>query len=116
MTIGDFDRMPPEKLKAQLFKCCGSNAWVEKMMRVLPVEDMIDLFQYAEEKWNECSEADWKEAFAQHPQIGDTANLKTGEDPSASWAMNEQAGVKDAGEDIKIKLADANREYLQKFG
>ena len=115
MTIGDFDRMPPEKFKAQLYKCCGSNAWVEKMMSVLPFEDMIDLFQYAEEKWNECSEADWREAFAQHPQIGNTSDLKTGED-TESWAREEQAGVNDAGEDLKNKLANANKEYIEKFG
>ena len=47
MTIGDFDKMPLPELKEQLFRCCGSTAWVEKMITILPVEDMIDLFQYA---------------------------------------------------------------------
>ena len=65
MTIGDFDRMPRQQLTEKLLACCGSHVWVEKMISILPVEDMIDLFQYAEEKWYDCSETDWKEAFAQ---------------------------------------------------
>jgi 2-oxo-4-hydroxy-4-carboxy-5-ureidoimidazoline decarboxylase len=116
MTIGDFDKMPLPELKEQLFRCCGSTAWVEKMVSVLPVEDMIDLFQYAEEKWNECTEADWKEAFDHHPQIGNTTTAHEEDKASAAWAKDEQSKVADADENIKQKLTDANRQYREKFG
>ena len=111
MTIMDFDRMSLEEKRAKLFKCCGSTAWVEKMLAAPFSEDMIDLFQNAEEKWNECSEEDWKEAFDYHPQIGNTDSLQ-----SDDWAKNEQSKVSTASDDIKQKLAEANRQYKEKFG
>ena len=48
----------------------------EKMLTVFPVEDLVDLIEFAEEKWYECSEEDWKEAFTHHPEIGDINSLK----------------------------------------
>ena len=115
MTIMDLDRMPVEEKRAKLFKCCGSKAWVEKMLNAPFSEDMIDLFDNAEDKWNECSEEDWKEAFNHHPQIGNTDSLPV-DDPTADWAKNEQSKVDEAGEEIKQKLADANKQYKEKFG
>jgi 2-oxo-4-hydroxy-4-carboxy-5-ureidoimidazoline decarboxylase len=116
MTIADFDHMPIEELKAHLMKCCGSTAWVEKMVSVLPVEDMVDLFECAEEKWNECSEADWKEAFGHHPQIGDAATLRNEDENTAAWAKAEQSGLSDADTGIKQQIAQANKDYFEKFG
>jgi 2-oxo-4-hydroxy-4-carboxy-5-ureidoimidazoline decarboxylase len=116
MTIADFDHMPVEELKAHLMKCCGSTAWVEKMVKVLPVDDMVDLFECAEEKWNECSEADWKEAFAHHPQIGNPASLEKEDETTALWAKEEQSGMSDSNADIKQQIAEANKAYLEKFG
>ena len=114
MTIGDFDRMPREELKEKLFTCCGSHAWVEKMIKVLPVEDLIDLFQCAEEKWYECSEAEWKEAFAHHPQIGKSVNI--GDPSNQGWSDQEQAGVNVSDVSLNKELAESNRMYVEKFG
>ncbi len=107
--------MPAEEKKVNLLKCCGSTTWVNKMLEVPPSEDMIDLFQNAEQCWNECSEEDWKEAFNRHPQIGNPGNGGT-ENQSNDWASNEQAKVKDASQDIKQQLAEANQQYKEKFG
>jgi 2-oxo-4-hydroxy-4-carboxy-5-ureidoimidazoline decarboxylase len=115
MTIMEFNQMPLEEKKVNLFKVCGSAEWVNKMLEVPPSEDMIDLFQNAEQCWNECSESDWKEAFNHHPPIGSAA-IHEEENTSADWARNEQAKVNDAPADIKQQLADANREYREKFG
>lgn len=115
MTISDFDKMPLPELKAHLLKCCGSTAWVEKMIAILPVDDMVDLLECADEKWDECSENDWKEAFAQHPEIGDTKSIKPGESAEA-WAKNEQSKVSEATDDVKQQIAEGNRLYKEKFG
>jgi len=116
MRISDLDHMPLPELKAQLFKCCGSTAWVEKMITVFPVEDLIDLFEYAETKWNECSESDWREAFEHHPQIGKVETLNADDQDSAAWAKAEQSKVYEASDEVKQKLADANKLYKEKFG
>ena len=116
MTIMDLDQMPVEEKRVQLFRCCGSSAWVEKMLSVFPVEDMIDLFQYAEDKWNECSEADWREAFDHHPQIGNSTTSHEEDKASAAWAKDEQSKINEAADDVKQKLTEANRRYKEKFG
>lgn len=116
MTIHELNTLPEQQLRQELFKCCGSTAWVNKMLAALPAEDLIDLVEDAEEKWYECSEDDWKEAFTHHPKIGDIDSLKQKFASTAQWASGEQAGVNSAPEEVLQQLADGNKEYEQKFG
>ncbi len=116
MTIAEFDHLNSEKKKEILQQCCGSSAWIEKMLTIPPAEDLIDLFEDAEEKWYECSEADWKEAFSHHPKIGDLNSLKEKFAPSADFAEGEQSSLKQASEKVLQSLAEANVTYEKKFG
>ena len=115
MSIAEFDHLDIEKKKEILKQCCGSPAWVEKMLTIPPAEDLIDLFEDAEEKWYECNEEDWKEAFSHHPRIGDINSLKA-KFSSADLAEGEQSSVKEASEQVLKSLAKGNREYEEKFG
>lgn len=116
MSIHELNHLPQDQLKEALFKCCGSTAWVKKMLTVFPVEDYVDLVEDAEEKWYECSEEDWKEAFTHHPKIGDIDSLKNKFASTAQWAGSEQSGVNIASEKILQQLAEGNRQYEEKFG
>jgi 2-oxo-4-hydroxy-4-carboxy-5-ureidoimidazoline decarboxylase len=116
MTIAGFDHMPAEKKKELLLQCCGSLCWADKMLTVFPVEDLVELLEDAEEKWYECSEQDWKEAFEHHPKIGDINSLKEKFANTAKWASGEQAGVNEASPQVLQNLADANKSYQEKFG
>jgi 2-oxo-4-hydroxy-4-carboxy-5-ureidoimidazoline decarboxylase len=116
MTIAGFDHLPDEKKKELLLQCCGSSAWVNKMLTVFPVEDLVELLDAAEEKWYECTESDWKEAFDHHPKIGDINSVREKFANTAEWAANEQAGVNDAAENTLQQLAKGNAEYQNKFG
>lgn len=116
MTIAEFDHLAAEKKKALLLKCCGSSAWVDKMLTVFPVEDLVELLDAAEEKWYECNETDWKEAFDHHPKIGDINSLKEKFANTAQWASAEQSGVNDAAENVIHQLAKGNEAYEKKFG
>lgn len=116
MTIAEFDHLNKEEKKKLLYQCCGSNAWVEKMLSVPPIDDLVELFEDAEEKWYECSEKDWKDAFLNHPKIGDLESLKKKFASTAQWASNEQSGVNTATEKILEKLAEGNKLYEDKFG
>ena len=114
MTIHDLNSMDQRKLKELLVECCGSNGWAKMMLTHFPAEDLVDLLENAEEVWYECSEDEWKEAFAKHPRIGD---LKTLEEKYADKsAAGEQASVLTAGPQTLEALAEANREYEEKFG
>jgi 2-oxo-4-hydroxy-4-carboxy-5-ureidoimidazoline decarboxylase len=116
MTIAEFDHLDVEKKKEILQKCCGSSAWVEKMLTIPPAEDLIDLFEDAEEKWYECNEEDWKEAFSHHPKIGDINSLKEKFASTADFADGEQSSVKEASEKVLQSLAEGNKAYEKKFG
>jgi 2-oxo-4-hydroxy-4-carboxy-5-ureidoimidazoline decarboxylase len=116
MTIAEFDHLGIDLKKKLLHQCCGSNAWVEKVLEALPAEDLVDLLEIAEEKWYECDETDWLEAFSQHPKIGDLHTLKTKYGSTVEFTENEQSSVKHASEETLQELAEANRLYEEKFG
>ncbi len=116
MTIAEFDHMDIEKKKEILKQCCGSSAWVKKMLTIPPAEDLIDLFEDAEEKWYECSEEDWKEAFSHHPKIGDINSLREKFSTTADFAEGEQSSVKEASKEVLQSLAEGNKAYEKKFG
>lgn len=102
MTFHEFDTLPVETLKQELYRCCGSTTWVSNMVKEFPAEDLIDLFETAEEQWNACSEEDWKEAFRQHAKVGDPAS--------------GQEAVPQASPGLLTELAAANEAYEKKFG
>jgi 2-oxo-4-hydroxy-4-carboxy-5-ureidoimidazoline decarboxylase len=114
MTIQDLNNMDQRELRELLYRCCGSRSWSKMMLTHFPTEDMIELLDNAEEVWNECSEEEWKEAFSQHPRIGDLESLKAKFDDGP--AGEEQASVKNASGEVLENLASANEEYEKKFG
>jgi 2-oxo-4-hydroxy-4-carboxy-5-ureidoimidazoline decarboxylase len=116
MTIAEFDHLDVEAKKKLLQPCCGSGAWVQKMLSSPPAEDLVDLLEMAEENWYACNENDWREAFAQHPMIGDLASLNEKYTATANWAAGEQSGVQVASETTLMELAELNKAYKEKFG
>ncbi|MDB5246630.1 MAG: uraD [Segetibacter sp.] len=81
-----------------------------------PFKDLVDLEETAEEKWRECIELDWLEAFQHHPKIGDINSLKKKFASTAHLASNEQSSVNIASEKILEELAKGNEAYEKKFG
>ena len=116
MTLHELNTLPPQQLKEELMKCCGSSAWVNKMLPFFPADDLVELLEDAEEQWYKCSEEDWKEAFAHHPKIGDTASLKKKFAATAQWASGEQSGINTASRETIEALAKGNTAYEKKFG
>ena len=116
MTLHELNILPKEQLKAELFKCCGSNRWVEKMLPFFPADDMAELLYDAEDQWYECNETDWLESFNHHPKIGDMDSLKKKFATTAGWASGEQGAVAEASEETLKALAEGNEAYEKKFG
>lgn len=116
MTIAEFDHLDIEQKKKLLYTCCGSTAWVEKMLSIPSANDLVDLIEYAEEKWYECTEKNWLEAFRQHPKIGDLDSLKKKFADTAELASVEQTSVKAASEMLLEDLEKGNKLYEKKFG
>lgn len=122
MTLQELTNLPEKQLREQLLKCCGSKAWVDKMIPLFPMEDLVELMENAEEQWYKCSEKDWKEAFAHHPKIGDTESLRSKGlqkekfAATADMAAGEQKAVSTASTSTIEALAKGNEEYEAKFG
>jgi 2-oxo-4-hydroxy-4-carboxy-5-ureidoimidazoline decarboxylase len=116
MTLHQLNTLPKQQLKEELRKCCGSSAWVNKMLPFFPVDDLVELLEDAEEQWYKCSEQDWKEAFSHHPKIGDIESLKKNFGSTEIWAKDEQSGVNTASQKTIEALAAGNAEYEKKFG
>ena len=116
MTLHEFNTLPKDQLKEELIRCCGSYAWVQRMLPFVPAEDLVELLEDAEEQWWLCSEDDWKEAFSHHPKIGDIESLQKRFADTATWAADEQGGVNKASPATLKALEEANRAYEEKFG
>ncbi len=116
MTLHEFNILPAEQLTEALRRCCGSQAWVQRMLAFIPADDMVELLEDAEEQWWQCSESDWKEAFTHHPKIGDRESLQKKFASTAEWASGEQRAVNSASEETIRRLAEGNRLYEEKFG
>lgn len=100
---------------AHLFRTvCASRAWVEAMVRRRPYKDTDDLLAAAGAGFDGLTPDDWLEAFSAHPRIGESHGTQTeaGEEMSA----REQAGVAGAETRVRDDLAEANREYENRFG
>ena len=84
---------------------------------VRPFASEQELINIAAAVWNDrqiLQTDDWLEAFSAHPKIGETKQAQP--ERSAKWSAGEQAGMNAADDSVKQNLADANREYYEKFG
>jgi OHCU decarboxylase len=98
---------------AAFLKCCGAQRWARQMAARRPYRDEAELLDAARGSWRDLAAADWREAFAAHPQIGERAVRSS---TTAAWSAGEQAGVTDAADATRVALAEENRRYQAKFG
>jgi 2-oxo-4-hydroxy-4-carboxy-5-ureidoimidazoline decarboxylase len=116
MQLTELNQLSSSQLKEELFRCCGSSSWVEKMASLFPFTTKEQLLQKADEVWNGLTQKDWLEAFQHHPKIGDVNSLKEKFASTAKWASGEQASVHQASQETNEKLAEGNRQYEARFG
>ena len=116
MTLDQLNRLDEAAARAALERCCGARRWVEGVCAARPFRDRAALFEAAERAFGGLERADWLEAFAHHPRIGDLAALRAKYASTAAWAGEEQRGAAGAGEAVLAALADGNRAYEERFG
>jgi OHCU decarboxylase len=110
------------------------------MAAARPFGSFRELADEADRVWRSLSREDWLEAFAVHPQIGSapssrpssvagagpqglSLNSVAGAGPqdlsprhSLVWSRDEQDGTRGASPETLANLADANRDYEERFG
>ena len=115
MTLPELNAIPRYRAEEELLKCCGSKAWARMLARRRPFLSKERLIKAAAEVWWRLDIADWMEAFAAHPQIGQRQPVHA-TSQSQAWSAGEQSGMKRAGTGVTTELEQANQEYLSKFG
>lgn len=115
-TVAQLDVMPPDRASEVLADCCGSSRWVAAMVARRPFASNERVYAAADDVWRSLEPADWKEAFAHHPRIGERKSAAVQSERGAAWAAGEQSGMDRAAADAREALADMNREYEKRFG
>ena len=116
MDLQQINNLDKEKAHHLFMQCCTSERWVEKMVAGRPYIDSNSLRQTADRHWNQMTEDDYLQAFEGHPKIGDITSLKAKYANTKELASDEQAGVKQAYDQLMIDLAEDNRAYEEKYG
>jgi 2-oxo-4-hydroxy-4-carboxy-5-ureidoimidazoline decarboxylase len=107
---------PAPEARGELLRCCGSSRWAEAMIARRPFPSVAALLEAADAVWWGLEPADWREAFAHHPKIGDKEALRARFASTREWASGEQAGVGAASEEVLTALAEGNSAYESRFG
>lgn len=103
-----FNALPIRGAGDELLACCASTRWARRIAEGRPYDDLAALQRANADVWWRLDEADWDEAFAAHPRIGDRSG--------AAHTRREQAGTADADASVLAALARGNREYEARFG
>lgn len=114
--VSAVNSMPESEARSAFLRCCGSTRWADAMTAHRPFADEAELLAVADVVWESLDRADFLEAFAAHPRIGDVESLRKKFATTAAWCAGEQAGAIGAAEDVIQGLAEGNRDYEAKFG
>jgi OHCU decarboxylase len=117
--LGRWNRLPIDEAMRAILPCCGSKAWAQRIAARRPLTDQSAILAASNEVWRNLAQSDRMEAFCSHPRIGESrVEHPAFQSPSAqsvTWSSEEQTNVADADAAVKRALADANREYEQRF-
>jgi allantoicase len=114
--ITDLNALSKTDLAKALFDCCGSKAWVKKMLEQFPFASADSLFETADASWASLDRGAWLEAFRRHPAIGERRLKKNQSAKAREWSRSEQSVAQSGDEQVQAALAEGNREYRKKFG
>src|SRR6185503_1116256 len=112
----ELNRLSTAAAHEALERCCGAARWIEAMLAARPFADRAALIAAAERAFAPLVRADWLEAFAHHPKIGDVSALRARFASTAAWAASEQGGAATAAGATLESLAEGNRAYEERFG
>jgi 5-hydroxyisourate hydrolase / 2-oxo-4-hydroxy-4-carboxy-5-ureidoimidazoline decarboxylase len=117
MRLEEVNALDEESAARTLRRCCGSSRWAQAMVRTRPFPSAAAMMDLGDAVWVSLDAADWFEAFAAHPRIGEgPASVGSSETRNARWEGEEQSGAQLADADARRRLAEGNRQYEARFG
>jgi allantoinase len=107
-------------LRDRLARCCAARAWIDAMLAAIRAGERAlsptELAELSDRCFDRLERADWLEAFAGHPRIGDLESLRHRFASTADLAASEQAGARGASDKVLRALAQGNDDYERRFG
>jgi len=117
MRLADLNEMPDAAAARELLRCCGSTRWAREMAQARPFAAVAAVAAAADKISDTLDAADWLEAFAAHPRIGESSmSGGSGKSATSEWSQQEQAGVHGASGAVRERLAVRHRDYEARFG
>jgi 2-oxo-4-hydroxy-4-carboxy-5-ureidoimidazoline decarboxylase len=114
-NLAEWNQAPEDAAMETMIACCGARRWAEAMVALRPLNGIVELSTEADRVWSTMEEADWMEAFACHPRIGERKAAHASA-KSMAWSRQEQASAAEASERVMDDLAEGNRLYEERFG
>jgi 2-oxo-4-hydroxy-4-carboxy-5-ureidoimidazoline decarboxylase len=114
-TLQSWNQADESAAMDAMIACCGARRWAEGMVALRPIESIVELSEAADRVWSMMQEADWMEAFACHPRIGESRTAHASK-KSVAWSKQEQASVSSADERVLAELDAGNLLYEERFG
>ena len=102
--------------ESEILPCCGSRAWAQELAALRPFAGPQDLLRTSDDVWSNLDIADWDEAFASHPRIGERKAPASATAQSAQWSTQEQSAAELSDAQIQEQLKRANAAYEARFG
>ena len=112
-ALARWNLLSAPEAEAELLACCGSHRWAQTLVAQRPFAIPEALTQAAEALWLSLAEADWLEAFACHPRIGERKAAATA---YLALSAYEQSSAQETLEPVAEALLLGNRAYEEKFG
>jgi 2-oxo-4-hydroxy-4-carboxy-5-ureidoimidazoline decarboxylase len=109
-SVAGLNALPSDELRALLLRCLAVPRWAAELAAVRPYPDPAALRARAAELAAGLSDAEVRQALADHPRIGDRPAAGSS---TAAWSRAEQSGV-DAGHAAAVRAA--NVAYEARFG
>ncbi len=116
LGLKHLNALPGSVAASHLLLCCGSRRWAQSMVERRPFQDFSSLQAAADRCWKDLQRKDFLEAFGAHPKIGEQQADSQPASSSRGWSNQEQRGVGDASQAVKLKLKEGNQHYWDKFG
>jgi len=114
-VLASWNKFSAEDALDAMLACCGARRWAAAMVALRPIAGVLELSVAADHIWSTMEEADWLEAFACHPRIGERKAAHALKKSSA-WSGQEQSSASSAAERVLAALAAGNAEYERRFG
>jgi allantoicase len=115
-VLRQLNAMDGPELRALLADFCAAPAWIDRVTAARPFTSAAALLAASDAAAEHVSAADWREAFRHHPRIGERSAEKRQSDAARTMSSEEQGAAASANASELASLAEANRQYEDRFG